>query len=120
MGRVNILIGANGSGKSNLFEALALYYGAPTRDLAGLTRQSGSPMDYIFRGHLTGQRAAAELDLEIQIEKQPSPIVQHLKLHASGAYFDILDERVEFSRSARGNTERYFFYRFLSGKPRVN
>ena len=45
---LNVLIGANGSGKSNLFEVLGLLKAAPT-DLPGPIRSGGGIRNWLWR-----------------------------------------------------------------------
>ncbi|MCY4559926.1 MAG: AAA family ATPase [Chloroflexi bacterium] len=46
---LNVLIGANGSGKSNLIDVIALLQSVP-RDLGGFLRQNGPTGDWIWNG----------------------------------------------------------------------
>ena len=46
---LNVLVGANASGKSNLIEIMALLQAVP-RDLAGFFRRSGGVSDWLWRG----------------------------------------------------------------------
>jgi predicted ATPase len=54
---LNVLIGPNASGKSNLIEALAVLRATAT-DLSGAIRQGGGIGDYIWQGARTGTPAA--------------------------------------------------------------
>ena len=46
---LNVLIGPNASGKSNLIEIMALLQAVP-RDLAGFFRRSGGISDWLWKG----------------------------------------------------------------------
>ena len=48
---LNMLIGPNASGKSNLIEMVALLQAAP-RDLAGFVRRSGGISDWFWKGEI--------------------------------------------------------------------
>lgn len=59
---LNMLIGPNASGKSNLIEMIALLQAAP-RDLAGFVRRSGGISDWFWkgeRGTLSARRTLAK------------------------------------------------------------
>ena len=47
--RLNVLIGANGSGKSNLIEAIGLFQAAP-RHQAAPVREGGGVRNWIWKG----------------------------------------------------------------------
>ena len=58
---LNVLIGPNASGKSNVIEAVELLHATPT-DLAAAVRLGGSPGDWIWKGDVTKEaRLAADL-----------------------------------------------------------
>ena len=56
---LNVLIGANGSGKSNFIEALALLHAAP-HDLSSPVRQMGGISEWLWKGEDTPGEATIE------------------------------------------------------------
>jgi len=54
---LNILIGANGSGKSNLLEAVDLLHNAPV-ELTKPVREGGGVTDWIWKGAERGARVS--------------------------------------------------------------
>ena len=57
---LNVLIGANGSGKSNLIDVIALLQAVPN-DLAGFLRRNGPTGDWKFGKGLTRPEAPVEI-----------------------------------------------------------
>ena len=55
---LNVLIGPNASGKSNLIEIIAMLQSLP-RDLAGFIRQSGGISEWLWKGKRTSPAAVA-------------------------------------------------------------
>ncbi len=53
MGPLNVLIGPNASGKSNLLEAISLLQAAP-RDLAAAVRMGGGLREWTWKGNRQG------------------------------------------------------------------
>lgn len=57
---LNVLIGPNAAGKSNLIEALAVLRATP-RDLAATLREGGGIREYIWKSEDEGERASIEV-----------------------------------------------------------
>lgn len=114
---LNVLIGPNASGKSNLIEALSLLSAAP-KDLLVPIREGGGVRDWLWKGEVTSQSALVEITVS------PSdglmPLRYHLSFGEVAARFSLLDERVENEEAYSGHGEPYFFYAYQSGHPAVN
>ena len=111
---LNVLIGANGSGKSNLIEALSLLAAAP-RDLQEPIRAGGGVSDWLWKG--TDRARAAMMDVAVS-----SPIVRlfvgsslryRLSFVGLGRFFRVAEEAVEITRApdddAKEAQSRYRF-----------
>ena len=61
---LNVLIGPNASGKSNLIEVLSLLAAAPTRDLQKPIRAGGGVRDWLWKGAPRLSTAAVEVTVE--------------------------------------------------------
>jgi predicted ATPase len=61
---LNVLIGANGSGKSNLIEAFELLRAMPA-DFADAIRDGGGPAEWIWKGH--DRVRNAEIEVEVRL-----------------------------------------------------
>jgi predicted ATPase len=91
---LNVLIGPNASGKSNLIEAVSLLAAAP-RDLPGAFRGGGTPQDWLWKG---SQAAVAEIEASVlypQKERDPVELAYRITFTASDFRLRILEERFE-------------------------
>lgn len=112
---LNVMIGANGSGKSNLLEVLALLAAAP-RNLPGPMKELGGVEEWFWKGG----EARAEIDCVVTNEDGKASLRHALELGRNGDRFELRDERIEFAEPTAGKPEPYFFYRFQRGRPVLN
>src|SRR5438132_9728851 len=77
--RLNVFIGANGSGKSNLIEALALMRATPVlpqatsnADVRGVVRRGGGAAEWVWKG---AKEEPAALELVVSNPTGPRPYV---------------------------------------------
>ena len=88
---LNVLIGANGSGKSNLLEAIALLRSAP-RDLAEPIARRGGPTEFFWKG----PDPAQTFHMEATVDFPPTRELQHvLSVTAGGGPIAVSNERIE-------------------------
>lgn len=114
LGPLNVFIGPNGSGKSNLIEALALLR-ASARDMsAGF---EGGFVDWIWKGNSAG---IARLEVLMANPNGQQPLRHHLSFRAQNQSFALVDERIENQSPYAGQTDTYFYYRYLNGQPVIN
>jgi predicted ATPase len=121
---LNVLIGANGSGKSNLIEALALLRAAPVppqttsnSDMRGVLRRGGGAQEWIWKGE---NGHAASLELLVENPKGKQPLWHVLSFRGDEQGFRFYDERIENEQGYDGQSDAYFYYRFQDGHPVVN
>ncbi len=114
---LNVLIGPNASGKSNLIEALSLLAAAPTRDLQAPIREGGGVRDWLWKG--ATRLSTATLDVTIEYHGE-QPLRYRLSFTESAARFELKDEAVESERPTPGNEDPYIFYRYQEGRPVLN
>ena len=74
---LNVLIGANGSGKSNLLEAIALLRSAPS-DLTEPIARRGGPDEFFWKG----SNATQDFRMEAAIDFPPDRVLRHV-LHVA-------------------------------------
>lgn len=116
---LNVLIGANGAGKSNFIEALSVLRAVP-RDLPLPIRQGGGVRDWLWRGQPAATRATLSLTVS------PGHLVRHTALRyslsfgAAGDAFVVLDERLENAAPAPGEARPYFYFGYENGRPMLN
>jgi predicted ATPase len=141
LGALNVLIGPNASGKSNLLEAIALLHAAP-KDLAALISEGGGIREWLWKGTYhtpvpfplakaalrrqlglkeTEDTPTATIDAVIDYPDGIMPLRYRLTFTAIGQRFGITDESVENERPTMSNgTEVFSFYRYDYGRPVLN
>src|SRR5438093_1257118 len=114
---LNVLIGANGSGKSNLIEAIGLLQGAP-RELAVPVREGGGIRDWLWKGAATTPTATIEAVLSYPQGKQP--LRYSLSLTEVGQRLEVTDERIENAQGEPGHPKPFFYFGYENGRPMFN
>lgn len=133
--RLNVLIGPNASGKSNLVEAMAVLRAVP-RDLSKPIREGGRVKDWLWRGDpggtqggTTANSATASSRARVELvfsegwiaHAKGDPAVRYrLVFGAEGDSFAVLDERVENVESTPGGGKPYFYFGYENGRPMLN
>ena len=93
---LNVLIGPNASGKSNLVEIIALLQAVP-RDLSGFVRRSGGISDWLWKGGQSGKPLtdAGNVKVVIEYPEGPMPLRYFLSVAEQGQQFVIAEELLE-------------------------
>jgi len=115
---LNVLIGPNASGKSNLIEAFELLRSTPT-DFAGAIRDGGGPREWIWKGLPHAGSATIETVLA---KENPAwkPLRHRLEFSTVQNRVEVLDEAIEELEPVPGKAEPFFYYRFQHGDPVIN
>ena len=113
---LNVLIGPNASGKSNLIDAIGLLRATP-KDLLLAVRAGGGIMDWLWKGGV--QTPTAEIDATIYDPNGMMPLRHKISFTQVGQRFDLIDETIENERPSYGheNEEPIFFYKYQNGRP---
>lgn len=90
---LNVLIGPNASGKSNLIEIMALLQAVP-RDLAGFFRRNGGISDWLYKGERTGAATGA-IAAEVIFGGASSPLAYALIMQEHGQHLEVAKEGLE-------------------------
>ncbi len=117
LGPLNLVIGQNGSGKSNLLEAIDLLKNAPDQ-LVKPIREGGGIRDWLWKGD--DKAPIACIDAVINNPKGPTSLRYAISFAEVGQRFEIVDERIENDRPIEGLQDPYFYYRFQNGHPVLN
>jgi predicted ATPase len=115
---LNVLIGPNGVGKSNLIEAIGLLQSAPGNLLESV-RTGGGITEWLWKG--SDGAPVAEIDATISYPQGNMPLRHRLKFTMVGQRAELVDEAIEDEHSSRhGDTDVYFYYRYRDGHPVLN
>ncbi len=118
LNNLNILIGTNASGKTNLIEAIDFLHHAPTNLLKPIS-DGGGVFDWLWKGY--SQNSNVEASVEAIFSKSEQKKIRHsIKFSAVSQRFQILDERIEDAEPQEGHREPYFYYHFNNGRPYLN
>ncbi|MBO3457475.1 AAA family ATPase [Aetokthonos hydrillicola Thurmond2011] len=113
---LNILIGSNASGKSNLIEAIALLKATPT-DLPAFIRQAGGISEFLWKGQHSN--TVAEIQAIVDYPRIQTLSYQ-ISLSMAGQKLELIDEFVENEQPFPGEDDVYFYYRYQRGRPVLN
>jgi predicted ATPase len=115
---LNVLIGPNASGKSNVIEALELLRATPT-GFASAIRDGGGARDWLWKGE--GRCKDATIEVDINQTSLTPPLRYRLRFAEAGQRTEVVDEALE-ERTPRkpGEKDVFFYYRFQAGRPAIN
>lgn len=114
---LNVLIGANTSGKSNLIEAISLLKATPT-DLTAPIRQGGGVEEFLWKGG--SETPIAEIELTFDHPEKSHLLRHSISFTSVGQRLEIVDEAVENEQPLANEKDVYFYYRYQKGNPVVN
>jgi predicted ATPase len=116
---LNVIIGPNSSGKSNLLEAIDVLRATPA-DVTQPIRDGGGIEDFLWKGLPAKRMPSAEIESIIYYPEGRTPLKYRLAFTMVGQRFEIVDEAVENPEPHLGEEDTYFYYRYQSGHPVVN
>lgn len=105
LGSLNVFIGPNASGKSNLIEALTILRATPT-DITVPLREGGGISEWIWKG------AADDWPAEIDAVVEPiggEPLRYSVSLHVAGGFMHSLSELIALEREELHEEDRLLF-----------
>ncbi|GIW70952.1 MAG: chromosome segregation protein SMC [Planctomycetota bacterium] len=117
LGPLNVLIGPNGCGKSNLVEAVGLLRAAPA-DLVAPIREGGGIRDWLWKG--ADRPTSAVLEVLVEYPQGKQPLRYRLELGDAGGRLEIIDERIENARPFPGHEKPIFYFGYEGGRPMLN
>jgi len=119
LGPLNVLIGPNACGKSNLIEVMGLLQAVPT-DLAAAIGRGGGVAEWLWKGEGT---TAAEgiIDIVLENPHMPQmPLRYFLAVAELGRQLTVVEERLENELPFGGQTNPYLFFEVRHGRGVVN
>lgn len=115
---LNVLIGPNASGKSNVLEAFELLRAAP-KDLAAPIREGGGISEWLWKG--AKRPPIADIETVLYYPDGIMPLRYRVSFTVSGQRLSIVDEVVENERTTHDlENDVFFFYRYQQGHPVLN
>ncbi len=116
LGDLNVLIGPNSSGKSNVIEALRLFAATP-RDFSAAIREGDGVTHWLWKGLRDPE---AEIEAVLDHPGGSQPLRHRLAFGAESQRLRIEDEAIENEHARPGQDSPYFYYRFQRGDPVLN
>ena len=111
---LNVFIGANASGKSNLIEALSLLAAAP-RNLREPMRLGGGVLDWLWKGAVHTATATVEVTVRCPDAMLPgTPLRYRLSFTGTEWLFEIVEELVENGKLTTDDDHPYIYYSYRS------
>ncbi len=114
---LNVFIGPNASGKSNLIEVLSILSAAPTRDLQAPIRVGGGVHDWLWKG--ATRLGTATVDVTVEYPEK-EPLRYRLSFTETGARFELLEEAIENEKPRKKSEDPFPFYRYQGGRARLS
>ena len=114
---LNVLIGPNAAGKSNLVEAIGLLQAAP-KDLPGPIRKGGGVGEWIWKGE--PKSSSASVDVILKNQKESPEIHYGFAFEEKGQRFEVTDERIETEKPYGDHEKPYLYFGYQNGSPYLN
>jgi len=111
---LNVLIGANTSGKSNLIEALGILRATPI-DLPAPFRQGGGVSEFLCKG--TKEAAVAKIKAIVNYSEELQDLSYELLFTSIQGRLDLIDEIIENAIPNSVENNIIFYYRYNNGHP---
>jgi len=104
---LNVLIGPNASGKSNLIEAIGLLAATPT-DLTVPIRKGGGISEWLWKGY--SEFSTARIESTVEITDRINPLRHRLSISTAGQKLEVVEEAVEeaCSKTKGGDVETFY------------
>ncbi len=116
---LNVLIGANGSGKSNLIEIIGLLQAAP-KDLLKAISDGGGIQEWLWKGKRHATQATLQSVITTHLPETTMSLRHTLSFSESAQRLEIEDERIENKQPHLGLNEASFYYKYQNGNPVLN
>ncbi|EAK0979881.1 chromosome segregation protein SMC [Campylobacter lari] len=118
---LNVIIGANGSGKSNFIEVISLLQTAPTH-LASVVRDRGGIATWLHNNGKNKDSRVASIEVVTSItsdhRKYNKPIKHKIEFTKSNNKFELVDEVIEDSEKTDVNAKQaFFYYKYQNNRP---
>ncbi|MXZ25357.1 MAG: AAA family ATPase [Caldilineaceae bacterium SB0665_bin_21] len=116
---LNVLIGPNGVGKSNVIEAFELLRSMPT-NFADAVRDGGGAGEWLWKGRTPPGPAVIDSVISGSATPTGRDLRHTLKFTNVAQRVEVLDEAIEEAEPFEEHSQPYFYYRFQEGNPVIN
>ncbi len=118
---LNVLIGPNGSGKTNLIEAFELLSVLPDGDLSTAFRSGGGARDWLWKGESASDIAQIELNIGA-VFPDPVSLIYRLEFGIAGQMDRpfVVAEMIENTTIQPGSRKPFSYYHNRHGKAAIN
>ncbi len=111
---LNVLIGRNASGKSNLIDSIGLLHKAPT-NFASTIREGGGISEWLWKG--AEPNPVAEIEIDIGHPEEESSLQHKISFTRVGQRLEIVEEFIDYEYSIDAdNMATTQIYRYQGGK----
>ncbi|MGK7946455.1 MAG: AAA family ATPase, partial [Microcystaceae cyanobacterium] len=115
---LNVIIGINGAGKSNLIQILGLF-NQLSQDLAQLIREGGCLKELLWKGKQ--KTHIAQIEAVINYPQSWIPLRYRLNFTTVAQRLELIDEAIENEHPNNEHEQDvFFFYRYQEGYPVLN
>lgn len=112
---LNVLIGPNNAGKTNVVNAISLLR-STRADFAQGLRERGGVAEWLWKG--AKHAPLAEIDATVTYPEGRMPLRHRFSFTSVGQRVELADEAIEDERASEPNSSQpYFYYRYQSGQP---
>ncbi len=115
---LNILIGTNGSGKSNFLDAIAILRSLAIGDTINVLARGGGIQQWVFNRKLES-KVILKLILNLR-NHFPNLITHTFEFEVQDRLLNVVDEVIENVEPIPRKTTSYFYYKFNHKNPIVN
>ena len=123
---LNVLIGPNASGKSNLIETIAVLQAVPD-DLAGFFRRNGPILDWIWKGDAAEEQRSRVAEITAVLEnpegthEEDQQLTYNLQLAENNERLQVVGERLKNIRPRYSYQPRpYYYFSVENGYGRIS
>ena len=116
---LNVLIGPNGVGKSNVIETFELLHSMPT-NFADAIRDGGGAGEWLWKGRTPSGPAVIDCVISGSATPTGRDLRYTLKFTNIDQRVEVLDEAIEETEPFKEHPQPYFYYRFQEGNPVIN
>ncbi len=116
---LNVLIGPNGVGKSNVIETFELLRSMPT-NFADAIRDGGGAGEWLWKGRTPPGSAVIDSVIPGSATPTGRDLRYTLKFTNVNHRVEVLDEAIEEAEPLDNHPQPYFYYRFQEGHPVIS